>query len=550
MPSTKPDVLFMVPARSGSVGMPRKNLRMLAGHPLIAYSLLAIKEYGAIQNCYVITDGEEIADIARQYEAKVLMEPKTTGKATLDDVAVRMLGMMSGGVIRDDSVLLTVQPTCPFVTPDIIRRAVEAFSEGAGCVITCVDDRHLSWDIGADGVPVKAYKERLNRQFLPPHFRESGAVIAARVGSIKANGTRIVEPVRLIEVSRKEAIDIDTYEDFLLAEHLMGRKKIVLRADGGHRIGMGHVYRALAIAYELVGHEVVIVTKEKEGEDFVGRFLEDYPFRVVKIQHEEDFFKFLKEYQPRITMIDILDTEASYIKAVRETPTKIVSFEDLGPGAEHADIVINELYFHSDVRNELQLTGVRHAILAPSFDAEKPRCEIGKHVDRILVIYGGTDPEGLTAKALSALAAIGFNGHVDVVCGAGHKDVPDLGVFGLRGTVHRNVRHMPSIMKMADVALSSAGRTVTELMSLGIPTVVMCQNDKELTHTHANSAHGVLNLGLGGLIDPLTLQNHLQFVIESHKYRVHMNKLARAAIAGRSNRACLKLIGSMIGEEL
>lgn len=549
MAAAKPNLLFMVPARSGSVGMPRKNVRMLGGHPLIAHALLAIKAYGAIEDCYVITDGEEIADIARQYGAKVLMEPKTTGKATLDDVAIRMLDMISPAV-PDSTIFLTIQPTCPFVTPDIIARAVQSFDEGAGSVITCVDDRHLSWDVGSDGVPVKAYTARVNRQSLPPHFRESGAVIGARVGDIKAQQTRIVEPVRLVEISRNEAIDIDTYEDFLLAEHLMGRKKIVLRADGGHKMGMGHIYRALAIAYELVGHDVSIVTKEQKDENFVSALLSDYPFKVVKVEDEKAFLAYLAESEADITMVDILDTEAAFIKSIKQTHTKVISFEDLGPGAEYADLVVNELYFNSDIQNDRQLTGVQHAILAPYFETEKPRQAVEVDVQRILVVFGGTDPAALTGKALAALSGIGFKGEVDVVCGPGHKEVPDLAKFGLKGNVHRNVRYMPGLMKSVDLALSSAGRTVTELMALGVPTIVMCQNDKELTHTHANSAHGVLNLGLGALVDTVTLQNHLQFVIESHKYRVHMNKLARTAINGRSNRACLKLFGSIIGEEL
>ena len=551
MTSAKPNVLFMVPARSGSVGMPRKNVRKLGSHPLIAHALLAIRQYGGIESCYVITDGDEIADIARQYGANVLIEETTTGKATLDDVANKMLQMIPSNTFGDDTIFLTVQPTCPFVTPKVIQDAVDAFDRGAGCVVTCTDDRHLSWNIGPKGNPVPAYSERVNRQMLPPHYRESGAVIGARIGDIKKHKTRIVAPINLIEITKKESLDIDTYEDFLLAEHLYNRKRILIRADGGYKIGMGHIYRALAIAYELVGHEIAIVTKAQNQESFVADFLEKYPFRVIKIDNENDFFEQLSAFKPAITIVDILDTREDFIKRIKDYQTKVICFEDLGGGAAHADLVVNELYFNSNVQTAKQLSGVHHAILAPAFEAETSREIIESEVKRVLVVFGGTDPSGLTAKALQALSDIGYKGQVDVVCGPGHNaPLPSLTALNLTGTLHQNVRHMPGLMKLADLALSSAGRTVTELMSLGIPTLVMCQNEKELTHTHANSAHGVLNLGLGPLVDKGTLQNHLQFVIESHKYRVHMNSLARAALKGRSNRECLKLFGSMIGEDL
>lgn len=224
------NIIFMVPARGGSVGLPRKNMKRLGRHPLLAHALLAIQNVAGLAQCYVMTDSEEVADIARNYGANALMEERTTGKATLDDVTVKMLDQL--GDVPDDTIFLTIQPTCPFVSPQSIREAIAAFTDGAGSVITCTDDRHLSWNLDANGKPIPAYASRLNRQQLPPHFRESGAVIGARVGDIRAKATRIIEPIRLIEISQREALDIDTPADFALAEYYVNRKRIVLRADG------------------------------------------------------------------------------------------------------------------------------------------------------------------------------------------------------------------------------------------------------------------------------------------------------------------------------
>lgn len=542
------NIIFMVPARGGSVGLPRKNMKRLGDHPLIAHALLAIKEAAGLNGCHVITDSEEVADIARNYGAQVIMEERTSGKATLDDVALKVLAQL--GDVSDDTIFLTVQPTCPFVSPHSICEAIAAFGKGAGSVITCTDDRHLSWNLDADGKPVPAYSARLNRQQLPAHFRESGAVIGARVGDIRAKQTRIIEPIRLIEISPREALDIDTPADFALAEYYINRKRIVLRADGGPQMGMGHAYRALAMAYELSGHDVTIVTRSDDN-DLVARFFARHPFKLREVKTEQDFLTLLQDIRPDITFIDILDTSRDFIRAVKATPTKVVTLEDLGDGAHEADLVINELYQNSDLPANKQLCGIRHAILAPAFEAEPPRMDVSSPVERVLVLFGGTDPSGLTAKALEALAGLKFSGHVDVVRGMGHSHpIPTLESLGLKGTVHENVDYMPGLMKKADIAISSAGRTVTELLSLGIPTVVLCQNAKELTHTHANSAYGALNLGLGSLVGTSTLQHHLRFMMDTPDHRQHMNALARSALAGRTNRDCLKRFATAIGEEL
>jgi len=101
---------------------------------------------------------------------------------------------------------------------------------------------------------------------------------------------------------------------------------------------------------------------------------------------------------------------------------------------------------------------------------------------------------------------------------------------------------MPGVMRTADVALSSGGRTVTELISLGVPVVCLCQNEKELTHTHASARFGVVNLGLGELVDTATIAAHLDKLLSSPKLRMTLRKRALAETRGRTNRAVIERI--------
>ncbi|MCC7442188.1 MAG: acylneuraminate cytidylyltransferase family protein, partial [Bdellovibrionales bacterium] len=236
---------FVIPARGGSVGVPRKNLRNLAGRPLIRHVLDTACAVTSPGQVIVVTDDEEIAATGRDAGARIYLDPKTTGKATLDQVMVRTIAELESWSCgaSDEDLLLTLQPTCPFLSRATIENAMAAFSSGeTGSVLTVIDDRHLRWKMDASGRPTPAYLKRVNRQEMAPEYRESGGIIGARIGAIKARGTRIVEPITLIPVSRNEGLDIDGFDDWMVAEYLSSRKKIFIRTDGDTMMGMGHLY--------------------------------------------------------------------------------------------------------------------------------------------------------------------------------------------------------------------------------------------------------------------------------------------------------------------
>jgi spore coat polysaccharide biosynthesis predicted glycosyltransferase SpsG len=213
----------------------------------------------------------------------------------------------------------------------------------------------------------------------------------------------------------------------------------------------------------------------------------------------------------------------------------LVTLENLGAGAQLANIVINDLY--SDLYpQESHWYGVENAILSPYFEIVKPVESIPATVERILVTFGGTDPQNLTQKSLAALAHAGYTGEVIVVLGPGyrHGEVR-LSDFGLRGDILQSVRNMAEIARSADLALTSAGRTVTEMMTLGLPTIVLCQNLRELRHTHASSVFGVINLGLGEYIDTVSLAKHIQMLMTEHQLRIDMHERTLKAVRNRSN---------------
>ena len=124
-----PSAVAFVPARAGSERVPSKNVRELAGHPLMAYSIAAARETGLFDAVVVSTDSEEIAEVARRYGAEVpALRPPGFATATSPDIEwVRhMLGVLAEEG-RSFEIFSLLRPTSPFRGADTIRRAWEGF---------------------------------------------------------------------------------------------------------------------------------------------------------------------------------------------------------------------------------------------------------------------------------------------------------------------------------------------------------------------------------------------------------------------------------------
>ena len=99
---------IVIPARGGSTGVPRKNVRLLAGVPLIARTIQTALSGTDAGRVVVITDDDEIAEISERYGAVVTREQRTTGKATLDEVMVRTIPVLRELGAVDSDILLTM----------------------------------------------------------------------------------------------------------------------------------------------------------------------------------------------------------------------------------------------------------------------------------------------------------------------------------------------------------------------------------------------------------------------------------------------------------
>ena len=524
---------IVIPARGGSIGVPRKNLRRVANKPLIAYTIGTALALLPGSRVVVITDDEEIAEVTASLGANSIIEKvRTPSDETLDVKIHRNIQNLYQLGAKSDDYLVTIQPTSPLLSQKTLRAGLELAISAKGSVLSVVEDRHLRWHVREDGEISPLYTQRVNRQLLPMEFKETGAFVAATFQAIEQNKTRIIHPITLLKVPIEESLDIDSPEDLKIADYRLRRLKVLIRTDASPDLGMGHVYRALALAYGLSDEEVVIVTSSSKP---LGRkFFDRSPIRNQQVESDKEFFSLVKSVAPHLIILDSLDNTSEFIKSLQYSSphSKIVSFEDQGSGATQVDLCISE--FVEPPVGSKALTGLENAILSPTFETLDRVAKVQQSVEKILILFGGTDPSDLAYKSLKALELISFKGQVTLTRAIGAREIK-LGEFDLNIDVRTDVKNMAKLMAESDVALTSAGRTLIELATLGVPSICMAQNEKEMLHLHATQSNGTLMMGLGRTIPVEALASKIDLLINDFNLRAELHSSARSSLALRSN---------------
>lgn len=519
-------ILVVIPARGGSKGIPRKNIRLLNNMPLISYSINMAKSSEYVDDVVVTTDDSEIALLSEKFGASVIRrsEELAGDDVSLDPVVYDAMVQKEKQAFDEYDIVITVQPTSPLLKTSTLNRAIEKFEDFAiDSVLSVVDDRHLSWGFDeANQRYFPNYIERKNRQYLPKDFRETGAILATRRNFVHED-SRLGTNLDLIEVSREESVDIDNYEDWWIAENYLQKKRIALVVNAYDEIGTGHVYRCLSIASKLVFHDVLFLLDERHqlGIDIINSY--NYPFTLY--DGKDDLLNRLRQYSPQLVINDILDTSAEYITSLKDEGYFVVNFEDLGTGTEVADVVFDALYEHEIGENNV-FTGHKYYILKDEFYFQ-PQKIISQGVNNVLVTFGGTDPNNFTEKVIDSILSTNYEGRINVILGLGYdglerlieKYEPNPAI-----QIYKNVSNISEFMFQADIIFTSAGRTMYEVCSLGVPTICLCQNDREMTHVFANESNGFINMGLGEAIEKQQIIDQFINLVNNYELRVEMNR--------------------------
>ena len=229
MPTNNLKVLAIIPARSGSKGVKDKNIRLLAGKPLLAHSIDAAVESELITTTLVSTDSEVYADIAKQHGALVpFLRPEhlSTDQAASIDVVIHALEFMAEQGEHFDAICI-LQPTTPFRQKGAMDAAINKFqSTGADALISVVPvphefNPHWIFEPIDDGLLKIATGEKeiiKRRQELPPAFMRDGSIYITKASVVLEKKSLYGDKLTYLLNNPDYRVNIDTENDWQLAE--------------------------------------------------------------------------------------------------------------------------------------------------------------------------------------------------------------------------------------------------------------------------------------------------------------------------------------------
>ncbi len=518
----KHQILIIIPARGGSKGIPRKNLRALNNKPLIYYAIQTALHSTYQPDIFVSSEDDEILQMAKKLGAETHKRPKKLAEdaTTLDPVIFHAYAEIQKNKSTTYKLIVTLQPTSPLLETESLDQAIEVLlkNEEIDTIISCIEDTHLTWK-KENGKYIPNYKKRLNRQELTPNYKETGGFLITR-DRIITPSTRIGQHVQLMELSAREAIDIDTYEDWSLCEFYLKRKRILFVVKGYPEVGLGHIYNALILANQILNHRVIFLLDERSTLGYEKIKEANYE---VYIEKRDDLFRKMVELNPDVVINDILDTTKEYIEQLINHRFKVINFEDLGPGAALAHVVFNAIYPEKQAYPN-HYYGPSYFCARDEFLLTPPK-KINPEVKHVMITFGGTDPNNLTLKTLNSIYSYCVQEGIEmhVVTGFGYVHFNSLEGFP-KIQLHKNISNISDYISKADIIFTSAGRTTYEIALIGTPAIVLAQNERELTHFFADEKNGFINLGLGkDQAENLILEKFVQLKDDFQK-RIEINQ--------------------------
>ena len=212
--------IAIIPARGGSKEIPNKNVKILAGKPLIAWSIESALKAELVDKVIITTDSDEIAEISIKFGAEAVRRPPelATDNAHSESAIIHCLEQMND---KDIEFIVFRQCTSPFVTPDDIDNAIRFARKNGNDSIFSVYKEHFlgRWQYKSGRMTPINYKlrQRPMRKNFPAEFVENGAMYIFTPEVIKS-GIRFGRKPEVYLMPKERSLQIDTIEEFNFAE--------------------------------------------------------------------------------------------------------------------------------------------------------------------------------------------------------------------------------------------------------------------------------------------------------------------------------------------
>lgn len=483
---------IVIPAIKKNAVIPDQLVKKLAGMTLMERALHTARGVLPGEDILVVTDSQEITLICERMGVRFHYNPSL--KFTSLNIVREMRDVLAEAARNYDDIII-YRASCPLLTWVDIDDAWRHFDRArqqdkADCLVTVKSVRQRVWSQNGDSLDALLGDDTAEN----PVYVESRSLVILDAKALLSGELNRVIPYFLND----RAIEINSYQDWWICERLLQRRHVLFVVVGYAAIGMGHVYRALMLAHEISGHKVTFLcTRESE---LAVSSIAARDYRTV-VQKSEDLAAEVLALEPDLVINDILNTSEDYMRRLTEADVRCVNFEDEGPGAAYAELVINALY-EEKLEDSRFCYGPRYFCLRDEF-ASAVRNDFRPELKNVLITFGGTDAQDMARRTLDCIEPVCRERGivVRIVAGPGyaHKDAMEAHVAALGNpliefTYITNV--MSRMMEGADLAICSAGRTVYELAHMRVPAMVLAHHEREARHTFARAHNGFAYLGI------------------------------------------------------
>ena len=219
-------VVAVIPARGGSKGIPRKNIRLLAGKPLIVHTIEQARQSRWVTETVVSTDDSQIASVSEAAGATVVHRPADISgdQASSESALIHAIHslLQRGRSLPDLTVFL--QCTSPVRRPGDLDAAVATLMQkGADSLLSVSPSHRFLWtEEGGEARPINYdFQNRPRRQDMEPQYMENGSIYVFRTQALLNSGNRLSGKVALYPMDEEAAVDIDSMLDMKLAELIL-----------------------------------------------------------------------------------------------------------------------------------------------------------------------------------------------------------------------------------------------------------------------------------------------------------------------------------------
>jgi UDP-2,4-diacetamido-2,4,6-trideoxy-beta-L-altropyranose hydrolase len=329
---------------------------------------------------------------------------------------------------------------------------------------------------------------------------------------------------------------------------------LVVRADASSSIGVGHVMRCLALAQACQdeGGRVTFVMADGAGQ--LGDRLRRDDVSVIEIDAElggyddaEQTLELCRRADAEWIVLDGYHFDAEMQKCLKDGGARVLAIDDFGQATHYsADLVLNQnAHASADFYESREpacrlLLGLQYALLRREFRTMATRRNrASKREKRVLLTFGGADPDNVTGAVLRALERVR---DVDIeavlVVGASNPHRAELVKLcdrtSRRVTLLTNVVNMTELYASVDVAITGGGTTLWELAFMGVPAITMILADNQEPSSRKLDQLGVVRcLGLSSEVSQKKIAEAIIELCENHEARASMTTLGRRLVDGR-----------------